>query len=95
MKLRNLTLRAVAVAAIGALMACSGAGIPTSSEALASQTPSADDTAQAADSQAPRAQKGAQAPDFEATGIDGQTFRISQKLNKGKHLVIMFSRAHW
>ena len=38
---------------------------------------------------------GKQAPDFTATGIDGKEFKLSQKLASGKHVVLMFSRAHW
>ena len=38
---------------------------------------------------------GQSAPDFVATGIDGKSFRLSQKLKKGKSVALMFSRAHW
>lgn len=38
---------------------------------------------------------GKSAPDFEATGIDGKVFRLSDKLKTGKHVVLIFSRANW
>jgi cytochrome oxidase Cu insertion factor (SCO1/SenC/PrrC family) len=38
---------------------------------------------------------GRQAPDFAMTGIDGQTFKLSDKLGKDQHVVLIFSRAHW
>ncbi len=38
---------------------------------------------------------GKSAPDFEVTGIDGKTFKLSDKLGKGKPVVLMFSRALW
>lgn len=39
---------------------------------------------------------GAAAPDFVATGIDGKSFKLSEKLASGeKNIVLLFSRAHW
>ncbi len=38
---------------------------------------------------------GDRAPDFSVTGIDGNAFTLSEKLKSGKHLVLIFSRAHW
>ncbi|RMF40226.1 MAG: hypothetical protein D6753_12115 [Planctomycetota bacterium] len=38
---------------------------------------------------------GDRAPDFSVTGIDGKQFSLSDKLKSGKHLVLIFSRAHW
>ena len=39
---------------------------------------------------------GMAAPDFTATGIDGKTFKLSEKLKDGKsNVALMFSRANW
>ncbi len=38
---------------------------------------------------------GQAAPDFEVTGIDGKSFKLSDKTKAGKHVALMFSRAHW
>lgn len=38
---------------------------------------------------------GSAAPDFTVTGIDGKEFKVLQTLGKDKHVVLMFSRAHW
>lgn len=39
---------------------------------------------------------GKAAPDFTATGIDGETFKLSEKLKDGKsNVALMFSRANW
>lgn len=36
------------------------------------------------------------APDFTATGVDGKTFKLSEKIGKDdKHVVLLFSRANW
>lgn len=36
------------------------------------------------------------APDFTATGIDGKTFKLSDKIGKdNKNVVLLFSRANW
>lgn len=44
----------------------------------------------------PAMQVGQQAPDFTATGLDGKTFRLSDKLKPGrKNIALMFSRANW
>ena len=40
-------------------------------------------------------QVGNAAPDFVVTGIDGSEFKVLEKLGKNKHVVLMFSRAHW
>ena len=38
---------------------------------------------------------GKKAPDFTVTGIDGKKFKLSDRLGKEKHIVLMFSRASW
>lgn len=48
----------------------------------------ADDTA--------KVEVGKPAPDFTVTGIDGKTFKLSDKLKAAdKNIVLMFNRAHW
>lgn len=52
--------------------------------------------APAGDPKAPaKLEVGESAPNFEVTGIDGEKFSLEQKLENGKHIVLMFSRAHW
>ena len=39
---------------------------------------------------------GKSAPDFVATGIDGKTFKLSDKLKTGdRNIALIFSRANW
>ena len=39
---------------------------------------------------------GKSAPDFVATGIDGKTFKLSDKLKAGdRNIALIFSRANW
>lgn len=39
---------------------------------------------------------GERAPDFSVTGIDGEPFKLSEKLAGGKkNIVLLFSRGHW
>lgn len=39
---------------------------------------------------------GDEAPEFEVTGIDGEKFKLSDKIgNDGKNVVLLFSRANW
>ena len=47
----------------------------------------------AADSQT--VEVGSPAPDFTVTGIDGKEFKLSEVTGSGKHVALMFSRAHW
>ncbi len=50
----------------------------------------------AADEAPPKVEVGKPAPDFTVTGIDGKTFKLSDKLKSGeKNIVLMFSRASW
>ena len=40
--------------------------------------------------------EGKPAPDFVVTGIDGEQFKLSEKLSdKDRNIVLLFSRAHW
>lgn len=39
--------------------------------------------------------EGDAAPDVSLTGLDGKTFRLSQWTDRGKNVVLIFSRAHW
>ena len=44
----------------------------------------------------PKVEIGKPAPDFAVTGIDGKTFKLSDKLAAGdKNIVLLFSRANW
>lgn len=38
---------------------------------------------------------GKPAPDITLTGIDGKEFQLSDVTHSGKHVALMFSRAHW
>ncbi len=38
---------------------------------------------------------GQKAPDFTAIGIDEVSFQLSDRVGKGKNVVLMFSRANW
>lgn len=38
---------------------------------------------------------GTPAPDISLTGIDGKKFKLSEVTGSGKHVALMFSRAHW
>lgn len=38
---------------------------------------------------------GMQAPDMTLTGIDGESFKLSDITARGKNVALMFSRAHW
>ncbi|MDG2222020.1 MAG: redoxin domain-containing protein [Rubripirellula sp.] len=38
---------------------------------------------------------GAKAPDFTVIGIDGKPLKLSELTGKGKHVVLLFDRAHW
>ncbi len=51
--------------------------------------------AQETGEKSPQVAVGSPAPDFTMTGIDGEPFKLSDKLGKHKHLVLIFSRAHW
>lgn len=43
-----------------------------------------------------KAEIGKPAPNFTATGIDGETFTLKDKLKSGKkNVVLIFSRASW
>ncbi|MEM7478334.1 MAG: hypothetical protein AAF483_25405 [Planctomycetota bacterium] len=41
------------------------------------------------------AQKGKPAPDFKATDAKGKEFKLSDRIGKEKHVILMFSRANW
>ncbi len=43
----------------------------------------------------PEVSVGSAAPDFTMTGIDGQSVKLSEVLAEGKHVVLLFDRAHW
>lgn len=44
----------------------------------------------------PKVEVGKAAPDFTATGIDGKTFKLSDKFKAGDtNVALMFSRANW
>lgn len=46
--------------------------------------------------EAAKVEVGKPAPDFTVTGIDGKTFKLSDKLKSGdKNVALMFSRAQW
>lgn len=39
---------------------------------------------------------GKAAPDFTVTGLDGEKFKLSEKLkSQDKNIVLLFSRGHW
>lgn len=48
-----------------------------------------------ADQEKTKAEKGEPAPDFTMTGIDGKSFKLSERIGKDKNIIIMFSRANW
>ena len=43
----------------------------------------------------PAIQNGKPAPDITVTGVDGEEFKLSDITGSGKHVALMFSRAHW
>lgn len=43
----------------------------------------------------PKVAVGGAAPDFTMTGIDGKSVQLSEVLAEGKHVVLLFDRAHW
>ncbi|MFN3191879.1 MAG: hypothetical protein ACE361_15315 [Aureliella sp.] len=45
--------------------------------------------------EAPKVEVGKKAPDFTMTNIEEKSFKLSERLGKGKNIVLMFSRAHW
>lgn len=51
----------------------------------------------AAASQAPakRLAEGDSAPDASFIGLNGKAFRLSELTDRGKNVVLVFSRAHW
>lgn len=47
------------------------------------------------DAAKPQVVVGKAAPNFTVTGIDGKEFTLEEKLENKKHIVLLFSRAHW
>lgn len=50
---------------------------------------------EAQETKAKKVEKGKAAPDFTMTGIDGKSFKLSDRTGKDKNIIIMFSRANW
>ena len=60
-----------------------------------SQQPGTATVASASQSPAKALAEGDAAPDASFIGLNGKAFRLSELTDRGKNVVLVFSRAHW